>query len=128
MRFLSGDELTYLHARIIETTGGLPGAKDEGFVQTIPTKVRMTQKGQELFQDLFFKAGTLMALVVAGQPFHDGNKRAGIAAASVFLSMNGQVLTATAHEIVDLCRAVERASLAPERIGEWLKSKSTPRG
>ena len=70
----------------------------------------------------------LMSLVTTGQPFHDGNKRAGIAAAAVFLSMNGQVLTATDHEIVDLCRAVERGSVDEEWVGEWLKAKSTPRG
>ena len=128
MRYLSGDELVYLHARIVSTTGGLPGAKDEGFVQNIATRVRMVQKGQEHFQDIFFKAGTFLHLIVTDQPFHDGNKRAGIAAAGIFLSLNGQVLTATDHEIVDLCRAVERGSVDAETIGGWLKAKSTPRG
>jgi death-on-curing protein len=128
MRYLSGDELVYLHARIVSTTGGLPGAKDEDAVHTLPTRVRMVQKGQEHFQDLFFKAGTFLHLIVTEQPFHDGNKRAGIAAAGVLLSLNGQVLTADAHEIVDLCRAVERGSVGAEVVGEWLKAKSTPRG
>ncbi len=127
MRFISGDELVYLHARIIELSGGLPGAKDEGAVQTIPTRIRMTQRGREVFQDLFVKAGTLMMLLATGQPFHDGNKRVSIAAAGVFLAMNGQTLTASDHEIVDFCRAVERGSLDEKTIGGWLKSKSAPR-
>ena len=128
MRYLSGDELIYLHARVIQATGGLPGARDEAFAQSIPTKVRMAQSGQEFFQDIFFKAGMLMFLVLTAQPFHEGNKRAGIAAAGVLLSLNGQVLTANDHEIVDLCRAVERGSVDAETIGNWFKSKSTPRG
>jgi death-on-curing protein len=128
MRYLSGDELVWLHARIVSTSGGLPGAKDEGAAQAIPTKVRMAQKGQEIFQDVFFKAAMYMSLVLSVLPFHDGNKRTGIAAAAVFLTMNGQALTATDHEIVDLCRAAERGSVDAETIGEWLKGKSTPRG
>jgi len=128
MRYLSGDELVYLHARIIQTTGGVPGVRDEDFAQSIATKVRMAQAGQEFFQDIFYRAGMLLHLVVTGQPFQDGNKRAGIAAAGTLLSLNGQVLTATDHEIVDLCRAVERGSVDAETIGEWLKSKSTLRG
>jgi death-on-curing protein len=128
MRYLSGDELVYLHARIISTSGGIPGAKDEGAVQTLPTKVRMAQVGQEIFQDLFFKAGTFLHSIVNGQPFHDGNKRAGIAAAAVLLALNDQFLTASDHEIVDLCRAVERGSMDAMAIGQWLKAKSTARG
>ena len=49
------------------------------------------------------------------------------AAAAIFIAMNGQNLTATDHEIVDLCRAVARGSLEPDQVGGWLKSKSTPR-
>jgi len=127
MRYLSGDELAYLHVRIIEVSGGLPGAKDENAVQTIATRLRMTQQGREVFSDLFAKAGALMKSLTGAQPFHDGNKRVGIAAAAVFLAMNGQTLTASDHEIVDLCRAVERGSLGEEVIAGWLKSKSTPR-
>ncbi|MEN8151118.1 MAG: type II toxin-antitoxin system death-on-curing family toxin [Planctomycetota bacterium] len=127
MRYLGGDELVYLHARMIEESGGLPGTKDETLVQTIPTRIRMTQKGQEVFSDLFVKAGTLMTLIAANQPFHDGNKRTAVAAAAIFIAMNGQSLTASDHEIVDLCRAVERGSLDAAQVGGWLKSKSTPR-
>jgi len=126
MRYVSGDELTWLHERIIATSGGLPGTRDEVLVQTIPTKVRMAQKGMEIFQDLFYKAGIFMLRIVRDQPFHDGNKRTGIAAAAVFLSLNGQALTADDHEILNLCRAVERGSVDEEMIGEWLKRKSTP--
>jgi len=128
MRYLSGDELVHLHARMIETSGGLPGTKDETLVQSIPTKLRMTQQGREVFADLFLKAGTLMKLLAGNQPFHAANKRTAVAAAAVFLAMNGQTLTASDHEIVDLCRAIERGSLDAPTIAGWLKAKSTPRG
>ena len=70
----------------------------------------------------------LMKLLAGNQPFHDANKRTAVAAAAVFLAMNGQTLTASDHEIVDLCRAIERGSLEAPAIAGWLKAKSTPRG
>jgi death-on-curing protein len=87
----------------------------------------MAQMGQEIFQTLYGKAANLMHLIITGQPFHDGNKRAGFGAAVVFLAINGQDFGATDHEILDFCRAVERGSLQPDVMAEWLKSRSVPR-
>jgi len=124
MRYLTVEQLEHLHQRIVAASGGLPGVRDPNAFEAIPTRLRLSAKGQEVFDDIFTKAALLLSLIVEGQPCHDGNKRLGIAAASVFLMLNGQDLAASDHEIVDFCRAVERGSLDRPTIAEWLKRKT----
>jgi prophage maintenance system killer protein len=57
----------------------------------------------------------------------DGNKRAGAAAAEVFLNVNGVVLTADDDELVDITLAIARGEVSAEALGIWLRQRSRRR-
>lgn len=86
-------ELIYIHkARavrahdlIIEISGGLSGAKDEGHLESILHHVQNNQYYPELEDKLTY----LVYAVNKGHCFNDGNKRTSIALGAFFLLMNG---------------------------------------
>ena len=124
-QYLTAEEILYIHSRLLTVTGGVPGVRDDALVGSIPTRLRMSHKGQEFFDDAFAKASLLMAMIVQDRPFHDGNKRAGITASAIFLRLNGHDLLATDHEVVDFCRSVDRGSIDVMAMRSWFKAHTT---
>lgn len=122
LRYLTIDDVRYVHDRLMTVTGGLPGVRDEIGLASTLTRMRIAVNGGEAFHDLHARAGALFLSLVRDRPFHDGNKRAAIAAVAVFLRLNGEEIFATDHEIVDLCRAGERGSLTAEQVRDWLRT------
>ncbi len=86
-RFLEVEEVLRLHARSLEAFGGLPGLRDPGALESAVQAVR-----NHFFYtggDVFDLASVLLWHLGRNHPFADGNKRAALAAALVFLDLNG---------------------------------------
>ena len=91
-RFLTLDDIRYIHRREIEYAGGDPGIREVGLVEAATYAPQATFEGQWLHADLFAMAGAYLMSFVQNHPFVDGNKRTGTAAALTFLYLNGYVL------------------------------------
>ena len=65
--------------------GGLPGLRDEGLLESAVAQAVATFGGEYLHNDIFQMAAAYLFHIVQNHPFVDGNKRAGAAAAVVFL-------------------------------------------
>lgn len=85
--FLSVEQVERLQHVAIEKFGGLHGIRDQGLLESAVTQP------QHVF---FYGAGNLFEAAAAyafhigeNQPFLDGNKRTGVAAAIAFLRSNG---------------------------------------
>jgi death-on-curing protein len=98
MRYLSLGQVLYLHERIIDTSGGAPGLRDLGVIESSIAQPQATFDGDDLYSSLEEKAAALAYSLVSGHGFVDGNKRVGHAAMEVFLILNGFELEADTDE------------------------------
>jgi death-on-curing protein len=87
--FLEIDDVLLLHDEQLIRYGGGAGVRDPGILDAAVAAPRATFEGRLLHPDLFHVAAAYAFHIAQGQPFIDGNKRAGLAAALVFLELNG---------------------------------------
>jgi len=95
MNYLTSERVLFLHARLIEETGGSHGARDVALLESAVASPQATFGGEDLYPDLVSKAAALMESLIRNHPFVVGNKRTGVTAAALFLRQNGRRLTAT---------------------------------
>lgn len=78
-----------IHAAVISAFGGLGGVRDEGLLESAVAAPQATAFGNSPFADLIEVAAAYLFYLCRNHPFHDGNKRAAMAASIVFLRLNG---------------------------------------
>ena len=86
--FLSVEDVLSLHEDAINTWGGTHGIRDRGLLESAvgaATNVALYDEAA----DIYDVAAAYAYHVAQNQPFLDGNKRAGLAAAASFLFVNG---------------------------------------
>jgi death-on-curing protein len=77
-----------LQQELIDLYGGEHGLRDPGHLKSALAMPQAMVGGQYLHADLFHMAAAYRFHIVQNHPFVDGNKRAGAAAAIVFLEIN----------------------------------------
>ena len=123
-RYLTPQEVLFIHARLIATTGGEHGIRDLGLLESAVARPQATFDGADLYPELFLKTAALMESLSQNHPFVDGNKRTAITAAAMFLQLNGFRLQITNEEMERFTMMVvgERPSL--ESIATWFETNS----
>lgn len=92
--YLSVEEIMAIHELLIKDYGGTPGVRDRGALESA---VMRPQSGY--YSNLSEEAAALWESLVINHPFIDGNKRIGLAAAEVFLNLNGHEINSTSEEL-----------------------------
>lgn len=123
-QYLTVPQILFLHARLVDETGGSHGLRDLGLLEAASARPQAAFEGEELYPDLFSKAGALMDSLINNHPFVDGNKRTGIAAAGLFLQQNGYRLTATNPELEAFTLKVASGQIRVSEIAAWLTANS----
>jgi death-on-curing protein len=124
MIYLTVEQVLFLHARLIEETGGRHGVRDIGLLQAAVARPQATFEGEELYPDVFSKAAALMESLVGSHPFVDGNKRTGVVAAGVFLRRNGWTLEASNPELEAFALRVAGGEVSVAEMAQWLGKHS----
>ena len=122
--FLTLEEVIEIHADQIERYGGTAGVRD---VMLLQSAVAMPQAGfgdQYLHVDLFEMAAAYLFHIVQNHPFVDGNKRAGAAAALVFLELNQVDLNITNPALVQLVLDVAQGRIGKAALAEFFRKKA----
>ena len=88
--FLSVEDVLELHQIQLERFGGGAGIRDRGALESAVAQPQASFGGTFVHPDLFSMAAAYAFDIAQNQPFVDGNKRAGLAAALVFLDLNGR--------------------------------------
>jgi death-on-curing protein len=101
VKYLTAEQVLFIHSRIIDETGGMHGIRDLGLLESAVSRPRATFRNKDLYPTSFHKAAALMESLVKNHPFIDGNKRMAITSAAIFLQMNGYLLKASHNELVD---------------------------
>ncbi len=92
LTFLTLEEALMIHADQIERYGGSGGIRDIPLLESALAVVRAEFDGVPAHCDIFEMAAAYLFHIVKNHPFIDGNKRTGLAAALVFLDLNGYSL------------------------------------
>lgn len=87
--FLSLEDVLLIHRDQIQNYGGIDGLRNKAGLLSAIAQPEATWDEKYLHPDLFSMAAAYAFHLSENQPFLDGNKRTGLAAALVFLELNG---------------------------------------
>lgn len=121
--YLSVEQILLLHETGIEMFGGSAGLRDRGALESAVARPTMTFGGEDLYADEASKAAALLHSLVMNHAFVDGNKRVGIAAAELFLRLNGYRLAGDDSELEELTMTVARGEIDAEALAIWFRQR-----
>ena len=124
MKYLLPEQVLFIHARLIDETGGAHGVRDLGLLLAAVARPQATFDGNDLYPNLFSKAAALAESLLQNHPFVDGNKRTGITSAAMFLKVNGCKLTVSNAELEKFTFAVVLGHTPIDEIASWFKNNS----
>ena len=124
MVFLTKEQILLIHSMMIDETGGSHGIRDHNAVLSLENLPKQKAFGRELYPTIFLKAAIYARNIITGHPFIDGNKRTGMAAASVFLENNGYKIIAAEGKIEQFALEVIHKKLQLDDIVKWFKKHS----
>lgn len=129
LTFLTVEVVLALHQRQLERFGGAPGLRDRGLLESAVAQPQASFGGISAHEGLFAMAAAYLFHHVSNHPFVDGNKRAGLLAALVFLSLNGVVLLHESEALYELTMGVAEGRIDKMAVASELeriaKSKAT---
>lgn len=124
MNYLTAEQVVFIHAFVVEETGGSHGVRDLGLLESAVARPQATFDGDDLHPDIFIKAAALLHALIQNHPFVDGNKRTGALAVILFLEFNGVELKAKNKELESFALKVAVAKISLSEIANWLRKKS----
>ena len=114
MRSLSADQVLRLHHAILERFWGDPGLRDRGLLESAVARPFAAYGGVEAHPGIHRKAAALWHALVVDHPFVDGNRPVGVAAALIFLRVNGRGLALDDERLLELSRMLTQGMTAEE--------------
>jgi death-on-curing protein len=85
---LSKEQVKRLHKKLLDTTGGLDGIRDEALLDSSLTAPFQTFDSVEFYPSAAAKISRIAYSLVCNHPFIDGNKRIGTYVMLVLLELN----------------------------------------
>jgi len=119
---LSVDNIIALHSRLISQSGGNDGIRDAHLLDLSVNSPYHTFGGQHLYPTLQAMAAHLAFSLVKNHPFIDGNKRIGVLAMMVFLSVNGIPISCTDNELETIGWGLADGSFTEAELLDWIFS------
>ncbi len=107
-----------LHADLLREYGGLEGVRDEGLLESALAR----PKNQAAYGDpsLAELAAAYAFGIARNHPFVDGNKRTALAAADVFLQLNGHEIVVDEVEAVTVILDLAAGEIGEEELAAWI--------
>ena len=90
------EEAVYLHQKLLERFGGMPGVRDLGLLESAIARPR-----SGYYKSLSEQAAALMHSLAMNHAFVDGNKRVAYALTAIFFRVNGFKLEVEADAAED---------------------------
>lgn len=108
-----------LHGESLAVHGGAPGRRDEGLLDSaLARPQQLLAYGEPDFAAL---AAAYAYGIARNHPFVDGNKRAALLAAGMFLMLNGHRLQASQADVVLTIRALAAGNLEESTLASWIR-------
>ena len=120
---ITKEKVIELHSRLCMLTGGDPGIRDEGLLESALEAPYQTFDGAELYPSLLEKAARLCHSLVLNHAFVDGNKRIGILIMMTFLRINGVDIRPSSDEVVRMGLSLASGKMSYSDTLEWILSR-----
>ncbi len=117
--------LEFIHDSIIEQSGGASGYHDKRLIESALARPQHTAFGREQYRAVHARAAALLDSIANNHGFRDGNKRTAMAAACLYLHLNGIEVTFTNEEYEEFMLHVVNDKPTVRSISRWLKTHST---
>lgn len=124
MEYLTTEDILRIHSAIVDETGGSHGVRERGALAALQGLPKQAAFGRELYPTVFDKAAVYARNIIFGHPFIDGNKRTAVAAADVFLQLNGYEICAPQGAVESFALSVIEKKLGLGEIAEWLEANT----
>lgn len=121
MKYLTEEQVLFIHSRLIDETGGVHGVRDLGLLQSAVSRPKATFGSEDLYPDICHKAAALMESLIKNHPFIDGNKRTAITSAGIFLQRNGYILETAQRELEQFTLSVVTGKASFEDAVKWFE-------
>lgn len=128
IEFLTVEVVLALHQRQLDRFGGGEGLRDRGLLESAVAQPQASFDGSYAHDGLFAMAAAYLFHIVSNHPFVDGNKRAGLLAAQVFLDVNGVTLEHDSEAFYALTMGVAEGHMDKPAVAAELEriAKSQP--
>jgi death-on-curing protein len=120
--FLTLEAVLEIHREVIEATGGSPGVRDVGLLDSAVHRPQASFGGVLLYPDLAHQAAALLESLGRNHPFVDANKRTAFTAMDTFLRHNDKRIAATEDEKYEFVINVVTGQCRFETIVAWTAS------
>ena len=121
----SQEKVLLLHQLITQETGGDPGLRDIGLLDSALESAYATFDGIDLYPSKAEKAARIGFSLISNHAFVDGNKRIGMYIMLTFLEVNGIRLDCTNEDVVEAGLGVASGKMSYEELLAWVKSHRT---
>ncbi len=125
-RWLTQAMVEAFHRESIARFGGSDGIRDPGLLESALARPR-NRAAYEDNASPFALAAEYILGIVRNHPFVDGNKRSGILAGAVFLSINGYDFEPEETAIVKMIVGLAASEVDETVLTEWFQEFSKPR-
>lgn len=126
-RFLSVDNVLFLHTDTLRSEGGDAGIHDLALLESAVMMPQQQFGGEYLHPEIPAMAAAYLYHIACNHPFVDGNKRTAAMAAFVFLDANGYELTASEAQFEEMVLQVASGSMSKDDLTDWVKAHSRRR-
>ena len=123
MRYLALPEVLEIHRRVLAQSGGAPGVRELGALESAIAQPAMTFAGADLYPTIASKASAICFSLVMNHPFVDGNKRVGHASMETFLILNGYELRADVDDAERTILQLAAGHLTRDDFGDWVTNR-----
>ena len=121
--FLTLNEVILIHERMIAEFGGEISIRDQGLLESA-TMMPMAQFGGKfLHEDIPAMGAAYLFHICKNHAFVDGNKRTALAAAEMFIRLNGKRLVASDEELERLTRGVAQGNVSKDQVTGFFKDR-----
>ena len=120
MILLTVDEIMMLHDKLIRATGGSPGLRDRGLLESAVFSMNAGFEDVEQYPTAEEKAARLGYALISNHAFVDGNKRVGVLAMLMTLRLNGVTLKYTQQELINLGLLAASGQIGYDEILSWV--------
>ncbi len=120
MIWVRAEDVIVIHARIIQSTGGLDGLRDRAALEAAIAAPVQTFDGEDLFKTDIEKIARIGYGLASNHAFVDGNKRIGAMIMQLLLKWNGYTLSLRQGELADMFIAIAAGVASGEDLYDWI--------
>ena len=122
MKYLTKEQIIYLHKQLIKEFGGIEGIRNDNLLESAIASPFQTFSLKELYPTIEEKAARLGYGLVSNHCFIDGNKRIGAHAMLVFLALNDIQLDFTQEELIQIFLDLASGNSDYNTLLVWIRS------